>query len=663
MKKYLVFLFLLILVLISRAQEVMHFQNGASVTIQNGVELTLQGGIGFENGSSLFNNGTLRLKNNSIANISDWNDNSATGALSGSGLVIFNSNNNHHFSGPTNFYSVQINAGGLNLNNNFSLTNLLNLIAGKINTGSFYVFLNNNAASSLLNDASNAGYANSWINGNFRRLITTNTDTYDFPVGDATRSNLLQFLNNSIAGTNYLTASFGPKPGTDAGLNVTENGSLYTAVNSGGVWYLIPDASPSAGNYALQLYFNGFTGLADNQFGILRRPDASSNAADWMIPAGSLREAFDGPGRKLSDGFARRFNISDFSQWGIGTLSTVPCDNCAVVCTYTQGFYSNSKGKACNNGASVSGTQLMLNAFGAASSQVFGNESNRQFFTLYKTDISNGNIFKMLPGSGNSQALGVDNISPYDGAYYSDQSTWYLVPIPLSGTQKGKINNQLLSQTIALWFNLRTSSSLATVDLTNDTLVTTAQTSCGSGIPTGLPSRFGLPHDVIVYLNAGNGYTNNVSGLFQLANDVLGGVNTSVNALNVQYAIATINNAFDGCRILTATLPYDQSANVITTAMKATSGIKETPLESLAVTAFPNPYNDQFSLRINSPVSGIANIDFFTVSGTKVFEERKFISEKITNVVPYEGPRHSGALVYKITIGNLHASGYVIGIN
>ena len=72
----------------------------------------------------------------------------------------------------------------------------------------------------------------------------------------------------------------------------------------------------------------------------------------------------------------------------------------------------------------------MLNAFGAATSQVFGNVANRRFFTLFKTDISNGNIFKMLPGSGNSQPLGVDNILPYDGAYYSDQNTWYLVPIP-----------------------------------------------------------------------------------------------------------------------------------------------------------------------------------------------------------------------------------------
>ena len=85
------------------------------------------------------------------------------------------------------------------------------------------LFLRNSNAGSLLNDVSNSGYINSWINGNFRRLIASNTDTYDFPVGNETRSNLLQLINNNITGTGYLTASFGAKPGNDAGLNVSKS--------------------------------------------------------------------------------------------------------------------------------------------------------------------------------------------------------------------------------------------------------------------------------------------------------------------------------------------------------------------------------------------------------------------------------------------------------
>ena len=306
------------------SQEVLRIKNGSALTVQNGVEISLQGSIILENGSSIVNNGTLRLKNNSISNQSDWTDNSVSGALSGTGLVIFNSSNAHNFTGTTGFYKLYIDGnGGIVLNNNLTITNTLRFVNGKINTGSNYIFINNNSASSLENDAGNVGYMNSWVNGNLRRSITGNTSTYDFPVGNSTRGNLLQFVNNNITGVNYLTASFGPKPGTDAGLNVTE-GVAYTSVNTGGVWYLNADAAPSGGNYALQVYFNGFTGLADNMFGILRRPDASSNAIDWNVPTGSALEAINGAGRKVSDGYARRINISTFSQLGIGMSSTGP---------------------------------------------------------------------------------------------------------------------------------------------------------------------------------------------------------------------------------------------------------------------------------------------------------------------------------------------------
>src|SRR5678815_6015004 len=135
----------------------------------------------------------------------------------------------------------RINTAGLTLNDHFKISDQLELINGKINTGIYYAFLNKTNASSLLNDASNNGYSNSWINGNFRRSITSNADTYDFPVGNETRSNLLRLINNNVTGPNYLTASFGPKPGNDAGLNVFESGTKYIAVNNGGVWRLVPD--------------------------------------------------------------------------------------------------------------------------------------------------------------------------------------------------------------------------------------------------------------------------------------------------------------------------------------------------------------------------------------------------------------------------------------
>jgi hypothetical protein len=318
MKKKLILVAALSVAIMCRAQQVIHLADGAVFKIQNNTEVSLLGGITLEEGSSFSNNGILRLKNNPVSNISNWVDNSIAGALTGTGLVIFNSSQSQSFSGLSNFYSLQIDAAGLQLNNHLTISNQLHLINGKVTTGINHVFLNNINSTSFLNDPTNSGYANSWINGNLRRLITPNTSVYDFPVGNDTKSNLLQLINNNIAGTSQLTASFGTKPGTDAGLNVSEDGYQYVGVNNGGVWKLVPDISPSGGSYALQLYFNGFTGLADNQFGILRRPDGSSNAADWIVPSGSSLEALDGAGRKVSDGYARRINISEFSQWGIG---------------------------------------------------------------------------------------------------------------------------------------------------------------------------------------------------------------------------------------------------------------------------------------------------------------------------------------------------------
>lgn len=664
MKK--VFLFILLLAIFQKllTQEVLRLKAGSSITVQSGTGLYLEGGITLDNGSILINNGTTSLKNNFIANQSEWKDQSFIGALGGAGLVIFNSDFTHEFWGPTQFYNVRINSGGLALNHHFNVQNQLHLVSGKINTGANYVFLSNSNAGSLLNDVTNTGYVNSWINGNFRRTISANLSTYDFPVGNSSRPNLLQFLNNNISGTNYLTSSFGTKPGTDAGLNVTESGVIYTAVNNGGVWFLEPDFSPSSGNYSLHLHFNGFSGLLDNQFGILKRPATSSNAVDWIIPPGSSLEPVNGLGRKVSDGFARRTNISDFSQLGIGMFVT--CEVCTPVCTYTHGFYSNPKAMGCTdvNGSSstVNSTQIMLNAFGPDNYQVFGNIANRRYFTLFRTDISNGNIFKMLPGFGNAQPIAVDNISPLNGAYYSDKNTWYLVPIENNGPQKGKIKNLLLSQLMILWFNLRTSSLLGTVDLTNDTLVTIAQTDCGSGIPAGLPVKFGLPHNIVVYLNGGNGYANNVNGLYQLANDVLGGANHSVSAPEVQQAVAKINEAFDRCRILVETIPYSTPA-LTTTAETIQPSMEELSIDKLSVRAYPNPYHKDFSLEIVSPVNGLAVISFYSAAGSLIHRQSKFILEKTSTIVPYSGPLQGGALWYSVSIGSYKAQGMVIGPN
>jgi hypothetical protein len=118
----------------------------------------------------------------------------------------------------------------------------------------------------------------------------------------------------------YRHAFFAPKFGSDVGLVVTEGSSVYTGIHNGGIWHLNPDAAPGGGRLNLKLYFNGFTGLSDNTFTILHRTEGSSNAGDWMVPTGSSVNPKGGVGRKVSDGFAQRNNISTFSEFGLGIL-------------------------------------------------------------------------------------------------------------------------------------------------------------------------------------------------------------------------------------------------------------------------------------------------------------------------------------------------------
>lgn len=144
-----------------------------------------------------------------------------------------------------------------------------------------------------------------------------------------------------------------------------------------------------------------------------------------------------------------------------------------------------------------------------------------------------------------------------------------------------------------------------------------------------------------------------------LANDVLGGANTTISAADAQTAVATINNAFDGCRILTGTIAYAQPG-LIAMVPDIYKTSADVVTKKLLVTAFPNPYDRQFSLRITSPVSGMATIDFFDVKGSKIYQLQKHLSADVTNVLPYAGRVHPGTLIYRVNIGNYRSGGVVI---
>ena len=286
---------------------------------------------------------------------------------------------------------------------------------------------------------------------------------------------------------------------------------------------------------------------------------------------------------------------------GCSSTCTLPVTvSTFAACTYTQDVYSKKNNKGCQNGTLIGVSQIMNNAFGNANSKIFGSVTNRRFFTLFRLDVNSGDIFKMLPGFDGPQAIDVDVVSPFDGATYSDKTTWPLVPIPISGMQKGQISNSLLSQLMTLWFNLGNNNSLGGLTI-KDTLVTTAQASCGSNLPIGPSSKFGIPHNVVLYLNSGNGYSNTIDGLYQLANDILGGANSDISALDAQISLAAINNAFNGCRILTGTIDAATPMPSVNRNGNQPSILTGSKLNAIT---FPNPSTGYFYINITGNGSG-----------------------------------------------------------
>ncbi len=319
--------FIIFICLKADAQYVIKATSGSQVTVQNGAILYVKGGISLDNTSLLKNDGVITVAGTG-AGTADFADNTSTTYSYGSGKFVFTGTGPQDITSINNFERIDVDDAGLNLLTNITSNNWY-LKTGKVNTGVFFAVARSTLASAVQADPANTNFANSWFNGYLRRFISPATvNNYKFPVGDAAKVNIAEMDNlngDPLTGVNYVTASFGVKPGNDAGMNVSENGTTYNSVNIGGVWYLVPDAQPGIGSYELKLFFNGFPGLVDNSFAILRRPDASSTAVDWIVPVSSTLPAAGSLGRTVAGGYARRNKMTTFSQFGIGmSLAPLP---------------------------------------------------------------------------------------------------------------------------------------------------------------------------------------------------------------------------------------------------------------------------------------------------------------------------------------------------
>ncbi len=299
-------------------------QSGASLYIQPGANVTVEGSLVLANGSTLVNDGTVRI-GNSTGIAAAFTDNTATGYHYGIGRFIFSSTTNQSLSSSNTFERIDMDGSSLTLGSNIASTKWY-LIKGIIHTGAFMAVAPSATQLAVEADASNTGFSNGWFDGTLRRYVSPATvNNYLFPVGNTTLPHIAELGNlmaDALNNVTYVDAFFAPKAGTDAGLMLTEQGSAYISIHNAGIWHLTPNAIPSAGKYNLTLHLNGFAGLTDNQFTVLRRPEGSVNGADWSVPAGSTVNANGGAGRLAAHGYALRSNLGGFSEFGIGLLAS-----------------------------------------------------------------------------------------------------------------------------------------------------------------------------------------------------------------------------------------------------------------------------------------------------------------------------------------------------
>jgi len=231
------------------------------------------------------------------------------------------------------------------------------------------------------------------------------------------------------------------------------------------------------------------------------------------------------------------------------------------------------------------------------------------------------------------------------------------VPLKPSGPKAGAIENQLFAQTLTLYFNTTIAgSTLANVQLTGMAVI--APRNCGSSEPAGAGVPTQLVSTAVSSYLATHGYAVTVAGLLQLANDALGGVNVSPLTLSqIQEAVNNINEAFDECAILTGYVPASGGGRVVTSNSTSSQ-------PSLIVTAYPNPYQENFSLKINSPLTGEASISFYTMTGTKIAEMKKDVVAHRDVWVPYNVPAvYRTRIVYHVAISGYNAKGIVLSPN
>ncbi len=401
-------------------------------------DIQIKGDFTTINSSCVFN-----LLNKTFSIGGDFNNNNGGSTFQNTttSTFIFNGNSDQIYSPGTTgltLHDVEVNnngskitlsGGDLQINSSGSLS----LYGGLIQTGTNMVTIENTNAASV-----NSGNYGSYINGTLKRKITSNTNTYSFPVGDASAYRLLQLVNNNLTGTTYLTAKFLNSYSNTGSLNTSiaqDGGTSYQGISPEGIWQLDPDVQPTGGDYEIRIWFDGggvnaFSGLNDNKFGPLKRPSTSGSASDWagytigdIYPTG-------GTGRLISGGFAARKSITSFSHFGIGYTSvplpvnlidfSAKCSDDYINLNWSTAFEDNNNYFTIEKSSDIKDFKAIAEIYGKGTTNEISNYNfkdfdklTNQYYKLKQTDF-NGDIKYSKIISANCKNVDDNSFSVYN---------------------------------------------------------------------------------------------------------------------------------------------------------------------------------------------------------------------------------------------------------
>jgi hypothetical protein len=377
---------------------------------------------------------------------------------------------------------------------------------------------------------------------------------------------------------------------------------------------------------------------------------------------------------------------------------------CAGSCTYTQGKYGNTS-PACDadgtNGTPITYATVLdmikalLGVNGVANPLYIGGDGiSKPRVTIPATETAAALLNASMPGGSTARELfgncTVDNAGGLPACWTpgTNTSVTYI-------TKQGKINNVLLSQTIALGLNMRVSSGLSDFVLQAGTFATAARDgNCGSTVPKVRNCYYDIEllqwvvtneyvfktitQSVIDALNCKT-YPLNVAGLYQLANDALAnadgttGTECGASLSDINNAVSAINEGFDNCRIF---IGWNETAcgtavsgriDITASGVIGNSnliGNNNLTTDAVRISAYPNPFTDHVNFVMVSPVSGRVTLEVYNLFGQKlqtVYDG--FITAGRNQMVQFRtGTISSGVLIYKFMINGKQLTGRLMNI-